>query len=463
MLKQLSSRFQPFIYGAPVCVMVRSVLEYALASDFLDQTFQKFARKQYLRDLLFSSLVGLVCQVVCGVKRSICEAYQQSPQKIAVSITSVYNKLQGVEEQVSAELVRGSARRLAPLIEELGPLRPARLPGYRTRILDGNHLAGTEHRLKELRLTRSAPLPGQALVAYDPQLSLITDVFPCQDGHAQERSLIGQFLERVQSGELWIDDRNFCTTSMLFGITLCSAFFAIRQHASTLTWKPLGQRQAAGKADNGLLYEQAMQLEDPLTGQTMTIRRVTLVRYKPTAKGEREIHVLTNLPQQDASAAKVMELYRQRWTIEKAFGELERDLASEINTLGYPKAALLGFCVALAAYNALSVVKAALGAVHGSETVEQKVSGYYLAGEVASTYGGMMLAIPPQAWRIFGAMPIGDFTQTLKQLASSARLERYRKHPRGPKKPRPPRSSGKKIKHVSTARILAQRKGAGAP
>ena len=28
---------------------------------------------------------------------------------------------------------------------------PPLLPGYRVRILDGNHLAATEHRIKELR------------------------------------------------------------------------------------------------------------------------------------------------------------------------------------------------------------------------------------------------------------------------------------------------------------------------
>jgi hypothetical protein len=36
-------------------------------------------------------------------------------------------------------------------------------------------------------------------------------------------------------------------------------------------------------------------------------------------------------------------------------------------------------------------------------------------------------------------------------------LRRFRKHPRGPKKPPPKKLSGAKIKHVSTARILAER------
>ena len=51
------------------------------------------------------------------------------------------------------------------------------------------------------------------------------------------------------------------------------------------------------------------------------------------------------------------------------FQELEAHLHSEINSLGYPKAALFGFCVALVTYNVLAVVKAALRRVHGEQKV----------------------------------------------------------------------------------------------
>jgi len=40
------------------------------------------------------------------------------------------------------------------------------------------------------------------------------------------------------------------------------------------------------------------------------------------------------------------------------FQELEAHWHSEINTLGYPKAALFGLAVALVAYNVFAVVKA---------------------------------------------------------------------------------------------------------
>ncbi|MCK7580878.1 MAG: transposase [Chromatiales bacterium] len=59
-------------------------------------------------------------------------------------------------------------------------------------------------------------------------------------------------------------------------------------------------------------------------------------------------------------ALTVAELYRARWGIETAFQKLESHLNSEINTLGYPKAALFSFCLALVAFNLYAIVMAAL-------------------------------------------------------------------------------------------------------
>src|SRR3989442_1507840 len=77
-------------------------------------------------------------------------------------------------------------------------------------------------------------LPGHALVVLDPQAMLVTDVFPCEDGHAQERSLWDQVRATIQPGEAWIADRNFCTTGFLFGIARRGGSFVIRPHQATL-------------------------------------------------------------------------------------------------------------------------------------------------------------------------------------------------------------------------------------
>ena len=122
--------------------------------------------------------------------------------------------------------------------------------------------------------------------------------------------------------------------------------------------------------------------------------------------------------------------------------------------MGYPKAALFAFCIALVAYNLLGAVKAALRSVHGTKVADQQVSGFYLADEVAGTHRGMMIAIPKDEWVVFHGMSPQEISPILKDLAKAVRLSEFRKQPRGPKKPRPARDSGDKVKHVATARLL---------
>jgi hypothetical protein len=122
--------------------------------------------------------------------------------------------------------------------------------------------------------------------------------------------------------------------------------------------------------------------------------------------------------------------------------------------LGYPKAALFGFCLALVAYNMLAVVMAALRSVHGGEAIDQGLSLYYVANDIAQTYHGMMIAIPEDEWRVFSRMRPAEMVATLIELAQKVRLDAYRKSPRGPKKPRPKREGLPKSSHVSTAKLL---------
>ena len=447
--------FQPFIEQRPIAVMARGVLENLLNPERIDDLFERTAEVQYTRELMFSSVVDLMGQVVLGVQPSVHAAYQAQAEKLGVSDQAVYDKLNHVELAVSSELVRDSARQAAPLIAALRAKLPPLLQGYRTRILDGNHLSATEHRIEELRTTWAAPLPGKLLVVLDQELMVASDVFLCEDGHAQERSLLDEVLSSAGRKELWIADRNFCTIDFMIGIASRSSRFVIRQHG-TLKGELIGTRQAKGKTSTGKVYEQKLRITDT-SGKTLTLRRVTVKLKEATRDGDTEIHLLTNLPLKDASAAKVAQLYGKRWTIETMFQELTETLTCEVNALGYPKAALFGFCLAVMAYHAVSVIKAALRAVHGPETVEREISGYYLSLEISQTYDGMMVAIPARHWTKFRALTPAELARVLKQLATNVSLPRYQKHPRGPKKPPPQKSKYKNGRHVSTARLLATR------
>jgi hypothetical protein len=203
-----------------------------------------------------------------------------------------------------------------------------------------------------------------------------------------------------------------------------------------------------------------MKITDPETGNTLKLRRITVKLNQPTRDGDRELHILTTLPKGAADASTVANLYRKRWTIETMFQELTETLTCEVNTLGYPKAAVFAFCLALAAYNGISVVKAALRSVHGTDAVEEQVSGYYISLELSKTYTGMMIAIPAKHWTVFRNMTVAQLARVLKDLAKRVDLTKYQKHPRGPKLPRPKRFHTGRTNHVSTARVIAKRTSA---
>lgn len=455
----LGRPFAQFVEESPISVMMRGVVEYAFDAKRVDEVFDAAAEVQYTRELRFSTVADLMAEVVFNISPSIGAAYQANVDQMTVSRKSVYNKLNGIEPGVSAALVGESATQFRPVIEKLRATLPPLLPGYRTKILDGNHFSATEHRIEELRTIGDAPLPGKALVVLDPLLKLATHVFPCEDGHAQERSLLHQVLPCVEEGDLWIEDRNFCTLGFLFGIRSREAKFLVRQHAS-LPGRLRGRLKYRGRINTGRVYEQSMEITDPTTGNTITIRRITVKLNQPTRDGDMEIHILTNLPLRDADARKVADLYRKRWSIETMFQELTETLTCEIKTLGYPKAAIFAFCIALVAYNGISVIKAALRSAHGTQPVEENVSGYYLSLEISKTYTGMMIAIPAKHWLVFRDISVAQLVKVLKELAQRVDLSKYGKHLRGPKLPQPERIHTSKSNHVSTARILARRKSA---
>ena len=178
---------------------------------------------------------------------------------------------------------------------------------------------------------------------------------------------------------------------------------------------------------------------------------------KSTRDGHRELAILTNLPEA-ISALQIAGLYRKRWGIERMFQELERALDGEIDTLGYPKAALFSFCLALCAYNVYATIKAALRSVHGEEVVRDEVSDYRIATEVAAVYAGIELVTEPEDWCPFREMTSAEFATWLAGTARYAKLSQIRKAKRGPKKPAKKRKFDPAHPHVSTARILAKRR-----
>ena len=256
----------------------------------------------------------------------------------------------------------------------------------------------------------------------------------------------------MSANDVWVADRNFCTTEFLFGIARRPGCFVIRRHTATLRRDRESAWEPAGRTDTGALDERTIGLIGT-DGSELAVRPVRLTPDRPTADGDGVIEIRTNLPSAVASAAVVAERYRGRWSVEGLFLRLTTVLTCEVNTLGHPPAALFGFVVALAAGNVSAAVTGALRAAQGSE-VAGELSDYDLALEVSGTRSGLEIAVPEEGWVEIRGWTVSQMAAWRLGLARGARLGRYRKASRGPKKPRTPRTRFAESKHVSTARRL---------
>ncbi len=230
--------------------------------------------------------------------------------------------------------------------------------------------------------------------------------------------------------DLWIGDRNFCTTGLVFGIENKQAAFILRQHQN-LPWQETSELVESGRTEGGVVFEQTGIVT--YEGNSLRCRRIVVQLDQPTRDGETYIALFTNLPKTEADSIVVAQLYRSRWQVETLFQVTTQTFHCEIKTLGYPRAALFSFCMALVAYNLFSCLKGVLASVHGSDCRE-KLSYYYLADELEGTYRGMMIALPAEEWQDFGQTSLGQLSSLLQEWAAQVNLEAFTSTPRKPKK-----------------------------
>ena len=448
MLEAVLARFE---VQAPVSVMARVALERALEPRWIDEVFEAHRQRQYPRELLFSTVVELMSLVSLGLRPTLHAAAKKS-ENLTVSVTALYDKVNRTEPAILRALVQGSAQRLAPVVDAMATTTPS-LPGWRLRVLDGNHLPASQKRLGPLREHRGAALPGHTLVVYDPDSTLVTDIVACEDAHAQERSMMAPLLACAQAGELWIADRNFCTHTILQGWQDAQASFIVREHAKHPRLLQEGPSMACGRVETGEVHEQAIGVDAPQAPW----RRIELRLDTPTEAGDSVIRLWSNLPG-EVSAGKIAELYRRRWRIEGMFQRLEAVLHSEIRSLGHPRATLLGFAVAVLAYNVLSVLKRGVETAHHDSVPQIDVSPYYLALDIRSAYEGMLIALPAPTWAPWASAEPTLIAQRLLDLARRIDPKRLRTHKRGPKinKPKTYVDAATARAHVSTARVIKQ-------
>ncbi|AZE33849.1 Mobile element protein [Pseudomonas chlororaphis subsp. aureofaciens] len=322
------------------------------------------------------------------------------------------------------------------------------LPDWQVRVVDGSHLASTEKRLGALRHERGAARPGFSVVVYDPDLDQVIDLQPCEDAYASERVCVLPLLSDAKTNQVWIADRLYCTLPVMEACEQVKTSFVIRQQAKHPRLIQEGEWQASLPVATGTVREQSIEVRG---GHQW--RRIELTLHSPNDSGDRSLMFWSNLPE-SISAPQIADFYRRRWSIEGMFQRLEAILESEIESLGSPRAALLGFTTAVLAYNVLALLKRSVEHAHRETQPEGwEASIYHLAIQVRAGYEGMQIALPVEYLPI---VSMEKLAQRLLELAKNIQPKQVAKSQRGPKVPKPRTwVQGTAVHaHVSTDRVI---------
>ena len=149
----LPAILNPFVDGAPAAVMTRIALDWILDGTPLDELFDEVAAGQYTRELTLTHLVQVMLDVAGGHRPSPRAAFLRRELTRVASLSAFYRKPNRMELAIPEAVVRRTATRARQLIAASGGLLPELIEGYAARILDGNILTGTEHRITPLRTT----------------------------------------------------------------------------------------------------------------------------------------------------------------------------------------------------------------------------------------------------------------------------------------------------------------------
>jgi hypothetical protein len=448
-----SKVMERFVTDRPLSVMTRCILGHLMTSD-LAEVFVQRRERQYEREIEFSALAVSVADVALSFCANFNQAYKIHKREIAASVVAYYGKLKRVEPAISEGVVAFSRNKAAELLREIGTPPEKVLPGYKCSVLDGNHLQKTEKRIGELRGLCAAALPGTVVAKFNLEEQLFERAYLLEDAHAQESTVLDRVVADLKAKELLIADRHFCIVRFMLAVAMKFGCFVIRQHGR-LKGELLGKRRQIGRISTGMVFEQQMRIGEGV--EQLSVRRITIELDVPTRDGDREIHLLSNVPIKHASTRQLAELYHERWEIENAFHVLTMTLTCEVKSIGHPRAALFLFCMAALAYNCRQVLFGALRMVHDSLEVEA-MSQHSVALEIVRPMDGLVTAIPEREWDQMVPRTASGRATFLRRVARHVDVKSHRKSIRGPKKPHQPRTRCTVGTHVSTHRLLRDRK-----
>ena len=444
----------------PLAEAVLTLWRFAADQERLEDLFQRLRQRCYTKILEFHVLVQLIHDALLvyrGCGRQSFEHAREAEQ-LPVSIQAAFGKLRRVPIELSQGFLSECTDRLREVFPKMvSKTIPQSLKAFRVAVLDGKALKHVAKRLKPLRGRSGGVLGGRALVAMDFQSGLAVAMCADRDGDANDVKFVPELLPEVRlrfAGPiLWLADRQFADLVQTAHFAQEGDHFLVRYNKKLHFHADPSRKPRKGRDQQGRQYvEEWGWIGGPRDKRRREVRRITLVR-----PGEEDIVLLTDLLDPDKyPAIELLDLYAERWGIERMFQQVTEvfHLAALIG--GSPEATVFQFAFCLLLYNMIQVIRATLATMQRRNAESISTEKLFLDVERELTACTVMWNVEQLAARVDRPWRAGEVKSRFKELFSHVWSDRWLKAKTYKRRPHPvvPRLGV----HVSVHRILLQAK-----
>jgi hypothetical protein len=443
----------------PLSEAVLLLARHATAADTLNDLFDRHRGAAYQRQLSFATLVALIGDALLEHDGSGRQSFQRgrAQGELTVSIQAAYQKLARLPLAISEALVTEATQHLLQVLPAPAPntTLPASLHAWEIVVLDGKVVKRVPKRLRPLRGCPGGVVGGKALAALNLRNHLALAMATHPDGHTNEAKLVPAVLPQVRAHApaiLWVADAQFGNPTQIAAFTARPGDHTVVRYDGKSQFVVDASRPSRSGMDRrGRRYEESWGwLGGPRNRHRCYVRRVLLER-----PGEDTLVLLTDLVDADTYPADdVLEVYLQRWGIERVFQEITEVFQLQHLIGSTPQGTVFQLALCLWWYNLIQVVRAYVAAGAG-EAVDQ-VSSELLFVDVQRQLIALHELLPvAQIVPLLPAPPtLADLRTRLAELLHPLWTERWRKAPSKKRKaPPPPRG---KRECASAYRLIQQ-------
>jgi hypothetical protein len=328
--------------------------------DELDAAFDQHRGRHYQRELSFAEIVHLVLDSLTLARGRVHPVLRDKP-KLKATKQAYYGKIARMPTAVSHAMVSADAAKLRPLLPAAmaHPQSKTGLGQFRHLVFDGHTLKRGSKRLKAVRGTPGRPLAAKLLAVLELQSDLVVGLASDKDAHANDQALLPDALAQVRSTlpgpKLWIGDRQFGNLANFKRCAVDGDHCLLRK-TSQATFTPDADPARTGQDEQGRSWIDEKGLFSSTREGEQAARRITVTR-----SGQPPLVLVTSLLDADEFPANdLLELYRQRWSIERKFQTVGKLFATAPSIAGQPDGAVFQAALTLLLANNLQTLQTIL-------------------------------------------------------------------------------------------------------